>query len=375
LSVPKYWKEKLNKRLETNSYRELRVFYGLTDFYSNDYLGIARDNTVTNMVNITTAGQKDHFNGATGSRLLSGNHIWARRCEYYLSQFYRSENAMLFNSGYDANLGIMACMADRNDTIIYDEFSHASIRDGIRLSISRSFSFAHNDLDDLKKKMAQATGQIFIVTESIFSMDGDVAPLKELAEICKEHDAYLIVDEAHAVGLFGKNGNGLVDELGLHNEVFIRVVTFGKGAGIHGAAAICNDEAKNFLVNFCRPFIYSTALPPNDCIAIMTTHEVMQEKTEERTLLKSYISYFRDKISQTSLELIHGIGPICAVIIPGNQKVKDLSNLLITNGMGVLPVLSPTVPEGKERLRIILHSFNTKEEIDQLIELLVKHGG
>lgn len=370
-TIPKHWQEKLNKRVENNSYRELQVFYGLKDFYSNDYLGIARDDTVTNMVNITLAGQKDHLNGSTGSRLLSGNHIWARRCEYYISQYYHSENALLFNSGYDANIGIMACIAERNDTIIYDEYSHASIRDGIRISTSRSYSFAHNDLDDINKKIEQATGQIFIVTESVFSMDGDETPLKELAEIAKKKNAYLIVDEAHAIGIYGGKGSGLVDEYGLNEDVFIRVVTFGKGAGVHGAAAICKDGVKKYLVNFCRPFIYSTALPPNDCIAIMTAHEIMQEKEEERVILKSNISYFRKKISQTKLNLVPGNGPICAILFEGNEKVKEISNLLIANGLGVLPVLSPTVPEGKERLRIILHSFNTLEEIDQLIELLV----
>lgn len=374
MQLPLHWQEKLNKRHENNSYRELRVFYGLTDFYSNDYLGIAHDDTVTNMVNITLAGQKEHLNGSTGSRLLSGNHIWIRRCEYYISQYYNSENALLFNSGYDANLGIMACMGERTDTIIYDELSHASIRDGIRLSTSRSFSFEHNNIEDLKKKIVQATGQIFIVTESIFSMDGDEAPLKEIAAIAKEHHAFFIVDEAHAVGLFGKNGCGLVDELGLQEDVFIRVVTFGKGAGMHGAAAICMDDVKNYLVNFCRPFIYSTALPPNDCIAIMTAHEVMQEKDEDREILKGHIRYFREKISQTKLKLVKGIGPVCAIIFEGNSKAKDISNLLISDGLGVLPVLSPTVPEGKERLRIILHSFNTREEIDRLIALLMKHG-
>lgn len=374
-TIPKHWQEKLNKRVENNSYRELQVFYGLKDFYSNDYLGIARDDTVTNMVNITLAGQKDHLNGSTGSRLLSGNHIWIRRCEYYISQYYSGENALLFNSGYDANIGIMGCIAGRNDTIIYDEYSHASIRDGIRISTSRSYSYAHNDIGDLKKKIEQATGQIFIVTESVFSMDGDEAPLKELAEIAKNKNACLIVDEAHAVGLYGAKGCGLSDELDLNEDVFIRVVTFGKGAGIHGAAAICKDAVKKYLVNFCRPFIYSTALPPNDCIGIMTAHEIMQEKEEERMVLKSHIDYFRKKISQTKLNLVPGNGPICAILFEGNEKVKDISNLLIANGLGVLPVLSPTVPEGKERLRIILHSFNTFEEIDELIKLLVKHGG
>lgn len=373
-TIPKHWKEKLNKRIANNSFRELKVFYGLTDFYSNDYLGIAKDDTVTNLVNITLAGQKDHLNGSTGSRLLSGNHIWVRRCEYYISLYYKGENAMLFNSGYDANLGIMECIAERNDTIIYDELIHASIRDGIRLSNARSFSFAHNNVEDLKKKIAHATGQVFIVTESVFSMDGDEALLKDLAEISRNKNAFLIVDEAHAVGLYGAKGCGLVDELGLQDDVFIRIVTFGKGVGIHGAAAICKDEVKNYLVNFCRPFIYSTALPPNDCIAIMTAHEVMQEKDEDRKILKKHISYFRKKVGKSKLKLVEGSGPVCAILFNGNTKVKEISNKLIANGLGVLPVLSPTVPEGKERLRIILHSFNTKEEIDKLIELLVKHG-
>lgn len=372
-TIPKHWQEKLSKRVENNSYRELKVFYGLSDFYSNDYLGIARNDTVTNLVNITLMGQKDHLNGSTGSRLLSGNHIWARRCEYYLSEYYKGENALLFNSGYDANLGIMACIGERNDTIIYDELSHASIRDGVRLSVSRSFSFEHNNMDDLRKKIQQGTGQIFIVTESVFSMDGDEAPLKEIVSVAKEHNALVIVDEAHAVGVFGEKGSGLVNALVLENEIFIRVVTFGKGAGMHGAVAICKDDVKNYLINFCRPFIYSTALPPNDCIAIMTAHEIMQEKEEDRELLKNNINYFRKKVKESKLDLIDGTGPICAIIVKGNETVKQVSNLLISDGLGVLPVLSPTVPEGKERLRVIIHSYNTQEEMDKLIELLNKY--
>lgn len=371
--IPKHWQEKLSKRVQNNSYRELKVFYGLIDFYSNDYLGIARNDKLSNLVNIALLGQKDHLNGSTGSRLLSGNHIWARRCEYYLSQYYNSENALLFNSGYDANLGIMACIADRNDTIIYDELSHASIRDGIRLSVSRSYSFEHNNLADLRKKLQQATGQIFIVTESLFSMDGDLAPLNEMILIAKEFGAFMIVDEAHSVGVHGKNGAGLVNYLGLEKDVFIRIVTFGKGAGIHGAAAICSDEVKNFLVNFCRPFIYSTALPPDDCVAIMTAHEIMQEKEEDRQVLKNNIEYFRNRVRSAKLNLIEGTGPICAIIVNGNEKVKKISNLLMQDGLGVLPVLSPTVPEGKERLRVIIHSYNSHQEMDQLIELLAKY--
>jgi 8-amino-7-oxononanoate synthase len=375
LEIPLHWQNKLAERIKNDSYRELRVLYGLVDFYSNDYLGIAHDASLHHIVNISATDQKDYLNGSTGSRLLSGNHIWARRCEYYLSEYYGTEDALLFNSGYDANLGIMACLADRTDTIIYDELSHASIRDGIRLSVSRSFSFKHNDLQDLQKKLEQATGQIFIVTESIFSMDGDEAPLAEIAQLAQAKNALLIVDEAHAVGVIGNQGEGMVHHLGLSKEVFIRVATFGKGAGMHGAAALCSTEVKNYLVNFCRPFIYSTALPPNDCIAVMTAHEIMKEKEEARETLKTNIQYFRKLLQTSGLELIAGNGPICAVIFKGNKNVKQLSNLLISAGLGVLPVLSPTVPEGKERLRIIIHSYNTVEELNKLAELLAKYKG
>jgi 8-amino-7-oxononanoate synthase len=373
LAFPIHWQNKLDKRIQNDSYRELRVLHGLVDFYSNDYLGIARDGTLNNIVNISSMDQKDPLNGSTGSRLLSGNHIWARRCEYYLSEYYGAEDALLFNSGYDANLGVMACLADRTDTIIYDELSHASIRDGIRLSVSRSFSYQHNDVVDLQKKLEQATGQIFIVTESIFSMDGDEAPLAEIAQLARAKNALLIVDEAHAVGVAGNKGQGMVHQLGLTQEVFIRVVTFGKGAGLHGAAALCSTQAKNYLVNFCRPFIYSTALPPHDCIAIMTAHEIMKEKEEARENLCKNIQYFRGLIQAAHLKMIEGNSPICAVIFEGNKQVKQLSNLLISAGLGVLPVLSPTVPEGKERLRIILHSYNTTAEIDVLAALLIKY--
>lgn len=369
-NLPAHWKNKLQERTEQNALRELKIIHGLVDFYSNDYIGLANDPELMKLVNMTISGQKEVLNGSTGSRLLSGNHIWARRCEYYLSEFYQSPEAILFNSGYDANSGIMACIAGREDTIIYDELVHASIRDGIRLSISRNFSFRHNDTDDLEKKLRQASGEKFIITESVFSMDGDEAPLMEILKLCEKFNARLIVDEAHAIGIWGDKGQGKASQLGITEQIFIRIVTFGKGAGVHGAAALCADDTKKYLVNFCRPFIYSTALPPVDCIAIMTAHELMQDKHSERVSLHANITQFRELLRNLKVSFIEGSSPIVPIIIPGNNKVKEISMLAKEEGLGIFPVLSPTVPVGTERLRIIIHSYNSSEEIQQLVQFL-----
>lgn len=369
-NLPAHWKNKLQERTEQNALRELKIIHGLVDFYSNDYIGLAHDPELMKLVNMTISGQKEVLNGSTGSRLLSGNHIWARRCEYYLSEFYQSPEAILFNSGYDANSGIMACIAGREDTIIYDELVHASIRDGIRLSISRNFSFRHNDTDDLEKKLRQASGEKFIITESVFSMDGDEAPLMEILKLCEKFNARLIVDEAHAIGIWGDKGQGKASQLGITEQIFIRIVTFGKGAGVHGAAALCADDTKKYLVNFCRPFIYSTALPPVDCIAIMTAHELMQDKHSERVSLHANITQFRELLRNLKVSFIEGSSPIVPIIIPGNNKVKEISMLAKEEGLGIFPVLSPTVPVGTERLRIIIHSYNSSEEIQQLVQFL-----
>jgi 8-amino-7-oxononanoate synthase len=207
-----FLQKKLHERKEQHAFRQLRLPDGKTDFYSNDYLGIVKNH----LLPPPDAGLAS---GSTGSRLLAGNYLLAEETERELAAFHQAEAALLFNSGYDANSGLLGCIPQRGDTIIYDSLSHASIRDGIRLSFAQSFSFAHNEVDDLKKKLAAAKGgHIFVVTESVFSMDGDEAPLKAMAALCHEYGAGLIVDEAHATGVVGKRGEGLVQQLGLERE-------------------------------------------------------------------------------------------------------------------------------------------------------------
>ena len=228
---------KLTSRKNNNTLRTLTTSHKGIDFSSNDYLGFSRHKTITKAVE--SALKKTVFvNGSTGSRLLSGNHAIHIEVENELATFFNTPAALLFNSGYDANLGLLSCVPQRGDIILYDELCHASIRDGIQLSNATSYSFKHNTLSDLEKKYRntkKASATTYIVVESIYSMDGDCAPLKDLSEFCTQHACYLIVDEAHATGVFGIQGKGRVDELCLEDFIFARVVTFEKALGCHGA--------------------------------------------------------------------------------------------------------------------------------------------
>lgn len=355
--------QQLNNRKQENAFRELKTNQQLVDFCSNDYLGFAKESAIHQL--------SHHFEnyGATGSRLISGNHVITEEVETYLANFYKTEAALIFNSGYNANVGLFQCLPQRTDTIIYDEYIHASIRDGIKLSNAKNFAFEHNNLDALENKLKQASGLIYVAVESIYSMDGDQAPLQEIAQLCKKYNAALIVDEAHAVGIFG-NGLGLVAELNLENEVFARVITFGKAFGGHGAAVLGSKSLKEYLINYSRAFIYTTALPLTSILTIKNAHEFLLQHLSRIDELKELIEYFRNSTLNFQLSTSNSTSAIHCLIIPGNTEVKQLAKKIQEHGFDVRPILSPTVPKGKERLRICLHSFNTKEQIDRLITLL-----
>lgn len=355
-----YIQQKLKKREDENALRTLKFNEGLIDFCSNDYLGFSTEKEVHIL------DQELANYGATGSRLISGNHKITEEVEDFLATFYKAESALIFNSGYNANIGLFSSLPQRNDVIIYDELIHASIRDGIKLSNSNSYSFSHNNCEHLETKLKNASGNVYVAVESIYSMDGDAAPLKELVEICNQYGAALIVDEAHSVGIFGK-GKGLVAELNLQDEVFARVVTFGKAFGCHGAAVIGNKLLRNYLINYSRAFIYTTALPLHSVLTIRKAHNFLIENLNRIDILKENIEYFQQHASNFGLQSSFSNSPIQCAIVPGNEEVKKLAELIQNNGFDVRPILSPTVPKGQERLRICLHSFNTTEQISELI--------
>ncbi len=370
MKLPNHLEAKLDERKAQKAYRQLRLpNEALTDFCSNDYLGIVKNNLLLDDENLHK--NKALKTGSTGSRLLRGNYPLIEETEMQIASFHKAEAALIFNSGYDANVGILSSLAQKGDTIIYDALCHASIRDGIRLSFVTSFSFLHNNVDDLQKKINAAKGNIFVVTESVFSMDGDVCPLKEMVRLCNKYGAFLIVDEAHAIGVIGKEGEGLVQHLQLHHEVFCRIYTFGKACGCHGAVAVGSSDLKSYLINFSRSFIYSTSLPEQSVYFIKKSYAVFPHLQKEREHLQTLIQQFQN--AHFSLPKLTLQTPIQAVIVKGNEEVKKRSKRLEESGIDVRPVLYPTVPKDSERLRIILHSFNTKEEVEQLIEAL-KNG-
>ena len=371
--------KKIKEREASDSLRGFYYHYRpYVDFSTNDYLGYSKNELIFKATHQSLTERGIKKNGSTGSRLLTGNSFLHETAETFISNFHKSESALIFNSGYDANVGFFSSVPQRNDIILYDEFCHASIRDGIRLSNAKSYKFKHNDLEDIKKRLNQINQnfslsvEIYIVTESVFSMDGDSPNFEELVAISEKHNYYLIVDEAHALGVFGNNGEGLVQSLGLQDKVFARIMTFGKGLGCHGAAVLGSKNLKKYLMNFARSFIYTTALSPHSVTTILQSYKRLSKEEKAFEQLKTNITFFNRMKTQLGLKSLfaYSSSSIQCAIIPGNEKVKSIANQLQEKGFDVKAILSPTVPEGQERLRFCLHSYNSEKEISEVLQLL-----
>ncbi|MEO8821767.1 MAG: pyridoxal phosphate-dependent aminotransferase family protein [Ginsengibacter sp.] len=357
--------KKVNEREQNNSLRFLKKEEeNLVDFCSNDYLGIVKNKLIEKKINASLS------HGSTGSRLLSGNYQLIEETEKLIADFHEAEAGLIFNSGYDANTGILSCVPQKSDFIFYDQLSHASLRDGVRLSFATSFSFLHNDIEDLEKKLksVETNHQKFVVTESVFSMDGDYAPLEKINDLCEKYNAALIVDEAHATGIIGEKGEGLVQHLDLQKKCFARIHTFGKACGVHGAVILGSAKLKKYLINFSRQFIYSTSLPPAAAEAIKISYEIFPSMEKERKDIQALISTF--KREKLKFKILQSETPIQIVIIPGNEEVKNIAKLCRQKNLDIRPILYPTIPKGQERLRIVLHAYNTVDEVNQLLEIL-----
>lgn len=371
----------MHQREAENALRKLVVRDGYIDFTSNDYLGLARSPRLYEEIDNYLKSKHHPLNGATGSRLLSGNHPLTEEVERFLSGYYKCEATLIFNSGYMANLGILASLPQRNDLVIYDEYAHASIRDGLSMGTAKSIKFKHNDLHDLRQVIHRARkspkrnlDNIYIVTESVFSMDGDSPDLSALAELGHNENCRLIIDEAHAAGIFGDKGKGLIEEQNLSDHVFARIVTFGKALGCHGAAVLGTIELKDYLMNFARSFIYTTALSPHAISSILMAHKHLSSAsgTATREKLLENINYFNQAVVENGLEnrFIPSNSAIHSCVVPGNSKVKDISDIFIDQGYDLRPILAPTVARNSERLRFCLHAYNTETEIKNALNIL-----
>lgn len=376
-SADNFLSNSIRKRQEQNALRKLLINDQLIDFCSNDYLGFASSEKLFQEIETelsTLHSSHSTLTGSTGSRLLAGNSAYVEELEKKIAIFHNAEAGLIYNSGYDANVGLFSALGQKGDTIIYDELIHASVHDGIKLSSGSAYMFRHNDISHLEERLKIPGGIVYVVVESIYSMDGDTAPLKEIVDLCKKYNANLIVDEAHATGITTNSGKGLVQQLSLEQDVFARVHTFGKALGCHGAIVLGSDLLRNFLINFSRSFIYTTALPVKSLIAVNQAYQLLQKSDELIQQLHEKINYFKSLLSENiKAQLIQSDSAIQCIVVSGNDKVKNLATLLQQCGYDVRPILSPTVPKCKERLRICIHTFNSNSQLEGLCNSINKN--
>lgn len=364
----------LQQRQDQGSLRILRLpVPGQVDFSSNDYLGLAHDPAIESAAQ-DWLRQFAPANGSGGSRLLNGHSLAAAQLELELARFFDAEAALFFPTGYMANLAVLSALPQRHDAVFYDQLSHASLKDGLRLGLAPRYSFRHNDLDHLRQLLETTRYRhAYIVTESIFSMDGDQAPVPEMAMLAQRFDAALIIDEAHSTGLYGPEGQGLCYASAVHQQVPVRIMTFGKAPGVHGAAVLGPQPVIDFLINNARPFIYSTAPGHHQLAQVAGSMQVLACAQPLRQALFQNIGQFRQLAHQAGIEKYLLPSPSAIQLVTTGQgavATRKLAQLVQQAGYDVRPILSPTVPTGQERLRICLHANHTHAQLQGLISAL-----
>ena len=360
--------EALRERERAGLLRRLETAAPEVDFCSNDYLGLATDERLRRRIALLESRRRVPL-GATGSRLISGNHPEVEALERQLAEFYRCEAALVFSSGFAANLGLLASLGGVVTVLLCDRLLHASSIDGGRLSGARRTVFGHNDAADLERELMQLDrgDTAAIVVESLYSMEGDFAPLKRVAALAEAHGAGVVVDEAHANGVLGPSGRGGVAADGLEAKVLARVVTFGKALGLHGGAVLCSADLREYLVNFARSFVFSTGPSPQWALSVRAAYELLPELDDLRARLGENVEHFRRRVADSGRPWLPSESWIQCLEVPGAEPVGRVAQALRRKGLGALPIRAPTVPEGRERIRICLHAHNTFGEIDRLI--------
>lgn len=335
----------------------------LLNLSSNNYLGFADDENITKEF-LEFASSRFGF-GSASARLLTGTLPVYKELENTLCRLFKKEKALLFNSGYHANVGITSSIAEKGDVIFSDKLNHASIIDGMRLSAGKFFRYAHNDMERLERLLIRERGNFnnaIIVTESVFSMDGDIADLKKLVELKNKYNCLLMVDEAHAFGVFGEKGCGVCEELEILPEIDLLVGTFGKSIGSMGAFAVASKILIEFLTNKARSFIFSTALPP---ITIAFSKWIIENKLSETFAKREKMLTLGRKLGSES--------HIIPVIIGGNAETEAICRRLFDAGYFTLPIRPPTVPEGTSRLRLSLTTDIEDDDLKNLTTLLSQY--
>ncbi|KAJ5484874.1 hypothetical protein N7539_004862 [Penicillium diatomitis] len=404
----------LVKREAKSARRKLTVLPGTAvDFSSNDFLSLSTSPAFRNryLSHLNSAPESFPF-ASGGSRLLDGNSAYAEELERFVAEFHDAPAALLFNSGYDANIGVLASIPQPGDLVLYDELVHASAREGMRLSrASARKMFSHSSPTSLKEVLSEemksdpwiweGTRNVFIVIESLYSMDGDVAPIQDFIRVVDEllprQNGYFIVDEAHATGVFGPRGAGVVQHIGVQDRMFIRVHTFGKALASHGAMVLCGPQTRDYLINYARSLIYTTALGFPFLASIRTAYELLSSGQTDsvgnpifspqpslylklitlkqlRTRSQQLIQHLHQRLQalrvpqSVPFRVDHfATSPIFSL---RTSRPRELASICQEAGYIIRAIMPPTVPRGSERVRVCLHSGNTETEIDGLVHVI-----
>lgn len=336
------------------------------DLSSNDYLGLLNH---PHLIHAAKDGISKFGVSSSASRLMSGDLSLHHLLEERISAFKSKQAALVYSTGYQANIGILSSLVGRQDCVFLDRASHASLVDGALLSGAKLFRFQHNDLDHLElllKKQRHRFKRVIVATETIFSMDGDRCPLRGIVELRAKYGFSLMVDEAHATGVFGKRGSGIVEDEGLSDEVDIIMGTFGKALGGFGAYVASSSSIIRYLINTSRSFIYSTAPPPSIIAVNLAALDIIEREPDRRRILLQKASSFKERLTSFGLKA-KGESQIVPLIIGGIDKVIEFSEFLRENGYWVLPIRPPTVPKGEERVRFSICLFHS----DQVLKALM----
>ena len=340
------------------------------DLSSNDYLTLSRHPRV--IERMTEAAVRDGC-GSTGSRLLRGQRDAFSELEARFARFKGTERSLYFSSGYLANIAVMTAMTERGDVIFSDERNHASVIDGIRLSAAARVVFPHNDAVALERLLHQTPcgGHRVIVVESLFSMDGDLAPLREYAALCRSTGATLVVDEAHAVGIYGPRGSGLVEAAGVDADVCLTVNTAGKALGVAGAFVNGPAWAIDYLIQHARPFVFSTAPPPALAAAIEASLDIVADEPERRERLTARVRLLRTKLTTAGIIEAGGTSQIIPIVLGDNDRAVAVARALQADGFDVRAIRPPSVPDGTARLRISVNAGLSEAIVERFADALV----
>ncbi|KAK2762337.1 hypothetical protein FQN54_001347 [Arachnomyces sp. PD_36] len=389
------FKAALDGRAAKSSLRKLTLHSpDSVDFSSNDFLSLSTSPAFRSLFIQQLAQNPSRPMGSGGSRLLDGNSAYAEELEQSIASFHDAPSGLLFNSGFDANMAVFSCIPQPGDVILYDQHIHASVHEGMRLSrAGKCLPFAHNSVSHLEAVLTDrlqddpllvaGTRNVFVAAESLYSMEGDVAPLERMVQVIESllprGNGYLIVDEAHSTGLFGPKGGGIVQELGLSSRIFARLHTFGKALTSHGAIVLCSPLTREYMINYARSLIYTTAMPFPTLASICAAYELMSRGETEplRIQLRALIRHFSASLNglltqRPQLPSIlqmrhHANSPIISLQTP---YPRELASFCQEAGFAVRPIMPPTIPAGTERVRICLHAGNTISEIDRFAKVL-----